>query len=127
MKKLRALMMNQTLGTPSDCWYDFYDDFPLIEASITSQYGIRLRKEYDDISWAEVKNLIRGLGAETPLGNIVSIRSETDKDILKKFTPAQHKIRNEWRQKVANKKLEDSSKLDKEMDFLYKSLEKMFS
>lgn len=120
-------MTNPTVGQPSDCWYDFYDDFPLIEASITAQYGIRLRKEYDDISWAEVKNLIQGLGPETPLGNIVAIRSEKDKNILKNFTPAQHKIRNDWKAKVANKKLDDTDKLDKEMDYLQKAIEKMFS
>ena len=124
--KSKALTTNR-LGTPTDCWYDFYDDFPLIEASIAAQYGIRIRKEYDTISWAEVKNLVRGLGSETPLGNIVAIRSETDKDILKKFTPSQHKIRNEWRQKVANKKLENTEKVEKEMDALQKAIEKMFS
>ena len=119
--------MNQILGQPSDCYYDFYDDFPLIEASITTQYGIRLRKEYNDISWAEVKNLIKGLGPETPLGNIVSIRAEKDKNILKNFTPEQHRIRNEWKKKVANKKLEDKESLDKSMDFLQNAIEKMFS
>lgn len=125
--KFRVLMMNQSLGTPSDCWYDFYDDFPLIEASITAQYGIRLRKEYDDITWGEVKNLIKGLGPETPLGNVISIRSENDKNILKKFTPSQHKIRNDWKKKVADKKLENTDNLDKEMDYLQKAIEKMFA
>ena len=119
--------MMRSLGQPADCWYDFYDDFPLIEASITSQYGIRLRKEFNDISWGEVKNLIRGLGSDTPLGNVISIRSETDKNILKKFTPAQHKIRNDWRRKVADKKLKDTEKLDADMDRLQKMFEKMFS
>lgn len=125
--KSRVVTTKRNLGTPDECWYDFYDDFPLIEASITAQYGIRLRKEYDDISWAEVRNLIRGLGAETPLGNIIAIRSETDKNTLKNFTPSQHKIRNEWKRKVANKKLEDTEKLDKSMDFLQNAIEKMFS
>ena len=119
--------MMRSLGQPADCWYDFYDDFPLIEASITSQYGIRLRKEYDDISWSEVKNLIRGLSSETPLGNVIAIRSENDKNILKKFTPAQHKIRNGWRRKVSDRKLADTEKLDADMDRLQKMFEKMFS
>ena len=125
--KSKVVTTQRSLGTPDECWYDFYDDFPLIEASITAQYGIRLRKEYDDISWAEVRNLIRGLGAETPLGNIIAIRSENDKDVLKKFTPSQHKIRNEWKRKVANKKLENTETLDKSMDFLQNAIEKMFS
>lgn len=37
---------------------------------------------------------------ETPLGQIVSIRSEEDKDMLKHFTKEQHKIRNDWRNRV---------------------------
>nr|DAY85575.1 MAG TPA: Guanine nucleotide exchange factor synembryn [Caudoviricetes sp.] len=37
---------------------------------------------------------------ETPLGQIVSIRSEEDKDMLKNFTKEQHKIRNDWRNRV---------------------------
>lgn len=119
--------MKAIVGCPSDCWYDFYEDFPLIEASITSQYGIRIRQEYDTISWAEVKNLIRGLGPKTPLGEIVAIRSENDKNALKNFTPEQHKIRNAWRNKVAANKLKDVEKLDKDMDFLQKAFEKMFS
>lgn len=34
---------------------------------------------------------------ETPLGQIISIRSEEDKDTLKNFTKEQHKVRNDWR------------------------------
>lgn len=119
--------MKRILGTPAECWYDFYEDFPLIEASITAQYGIRLRKEYNDISWAEVKNLIRGLSSDTPLGNIIAIRSENDKNTLKKFTPAQHKIRNDWRRKVADKKSANKEKLDADMMYLQNAIEKMFS
>ena len=71
--------------------------------------------------------MIRGLSSDTPLGNIVSIRSEKDKNILKKFTPAQHKIRSDWRRKVASKKLTDEKKLDADMDRLQAMFEKMFS
>lgn len=34
---------------------------------------------------------------KTPLGQVVQIRSEENKDTLKNFTPEQHRIRNEWR------------------------------
>jgi hypothetical protein len=73
-----------------------YEDWALIEASFTAQYGIRLRNE-PDMSWDEFCTLLSGLMPETPLGNIVSIRAEEDKNRLKSFTPEQHKIRDEWR------------------------------
>lgn len=62
------------------------------------QYGIRIRN--DDMSWNEFCTLLTGIMPETPLGQIVSIRSEENKDILKNFTKEQHKIRNEWRNRV---------------------------
>ena len=62
------------------------------------QYGIRLRN--DDMCWSEFCTLLIGIMPETPLGQIVSIRSEEDKDILKNFTKEQHKIRNDWRNRV---------------------------
>lgn len=73
-----------------------YEDWGLIEASFTSQYGIRLRNE-NEMSWAEFSTLLAGIMPETPLGQVVSIRSEDDKDMLKNFTKEQHKIRNDWR------------------------------
>ena len=74
------------------------EDFDLIEASFAMQYGIRIRN--DDMSWNEFCTLLTGIMPETPLGQIVSIRSEENKDILKNFTKEQHKIRNEWRNRV---------------------------
>ncbi len=73
-----------------------YEDWGLIEASFTAQYGIRLRNE-NDMSWSEFSTLLSGIMPETPLGKVVSIRSENDKDVLKNFTKEQHKLRNEWR------------------------------
>ena len=77
-------------------WYDLFEDWELIEASFLTQYGIRLRL-VDDMSWNEFCTLLSGIMTETPLGQIVSIRAEEDKDILNNFTEEQHKIRNEWR------------------------------
>lgn len=37
------------------------------------------------------------------MGRIVSIRSETDKNILKRFSKEQKRIRSEWMQKKAKK------------------------
>lgn len=79
-------------------WYDLYEDWDLIDASFTAQYGIRLRAE-TEMSWGEFCTLLSGIMPDTPLGQVVSIRSETDKDVLKHFTPDQRRIRNEWRRR----------------------------
>ena len=66
--------------------------------------------------------LVSGLLSDTPLGNIIQIRSENDKDALKNFTPEMHKIRNEWRNRQAQDKLKDEEALD----MTFKNMEKMF-
>lgn len=53
------------------------------------------------MSWDEFGVLLSGIMPETPLGQVVSIRSETDKDTLKHFTPEQHKMRNDWKNRQA--------------------------
>lgn len=55
------------------------------------------------MKWDEFRDLLVGIGPETPLGRIVAIRSEDDKEILKHFTKAQRQIRSEWRSKRAVK------------------------
>lgn len=51
------------------------------------------------LEWDEFLNLLGGLLPETPLGRVVAIRKENDPEVLKKFTPEQKKIRNEWLRK----------------------------
>lgn len=51
----------------TELWYDMEEDWPLIEASLAKQYGIRIRKEIDTMSYAELCNLISGLMSDTPL------------------------------------------------------------
>ena len=63
----------------------------MIEASFNKQYGIRLRNE-PDMSWDEFCTLLAGLMADTPLGQVVTIRSEDDKEVLKNFTKEQHEM-----------------------------------
>ncbi len=83
-------------GQGKEIWFDLFEDWGLIEASFATQYGIRLRNE-PDMSWGEFTTLLSGLNSKTPLGQIITIRSENDKEILKHYTPEQHRIRNEWR------------------------------
>lgn len=92
-------------------WYDLFEDFDLIESSFAMQYNIRLRNE-EDMTWNEFSTLLKGIMPETPLGQIVSIRSEEDGDMLKHFTPDQHRIRNEWR--ARSNPLNNMSESDKE-------------
>ena len=109
-----------------ESWYDFYDDWDLIESSIAQQYGIRLRNEINTISWSEVKMLISGLLSDTPLGRIISIRSENDKEQLKHFTPDMHKIRNDWRNRLAKDKLKDEDSLNRTFANMEKMIEVLF-
>ncbi len=51
--------------------------------------------------WSEFVSLLSGLGPNTSLARLVQIRIEDDKDILKNFTPSQHRIRNQWRSRKA--------------------------
>lgn len=84
----------------NNIYYDLYEDWDLIESSIAQQYGIRIRKEIQTMEWAELSSYISGLNAETPLGYVVSIRSENDREKIKRFTPEQLKIRSKWRRKI---------------------------
>lgn len=49
------------------------------------------------MTWGEFCTLLAGIMPETPLGQIVTIRSENDKERLKSFTPEQRRIRSAWR------------------------------
>ena len=74
----------------------------MIVASFLTQYGLRIRtKEFETVSWDEFKALLAGLAPETPLGRIVAIRSEDDKNVIKHFTKDQKRIRDEWRTEQA--------------------------
>lgn len=56
------------------------------------------------MKWHEFSALISGLNSNTPLGRVVCIRAEEDKDVLKTFTKEMRSIRNKWRTKQAKKK-----------------------
>ena len=67
----------------------------MIEQPIAKQYHI-LPSEQGDLSYSDWSKLVSGLMHDTPLGQVVTIRSEDDKDVLKKTTPEQRAIRSEW-------------------------------
>ena len=81
MKRWKPDFTNSTKQPQTNGWYDLREDWALIESSIASQYGIRLRQA-SDMPWSEFTNLVAGLLPETPLGAVVKIRSEDDPKIL---------------------------------------------
>lgn len=78
------------------------------------------------MSWDEFVTLLSGLNGDTPLGNIVSIRAENDKERLKSFTPEQRRIRNEWRNKNKTTKADGAAYNDAITGFaaMFKSMAK---
>ena len=65
--------------------------------------------------------MIAGLSPETALGRVVTIRSETDKDIIKHYTKDQRRIYDDWRKREVKEM--DEETFGKEMA----DLEKMFA
>lgn len=53
------------------------------------------------MKWTEFRAYITGLGSDSPLGKIISIRAEDDPMVLKKFNDSQKKIRSAWRSRKA--------------------------
>jgi len=106
-------------------WYDLAEDWELIESSLAKQYGIRIR-QHTDMSWKEFRTLISGLMSDTPLGNIISIRAETDPKVIRGFTHTQRKIHSDWKRFQAQERLSNPEQLDKDMKDLERAFERMF-
>ena len=93
------------------------DDYDLIEASFLSQYGIRLKTT--DLQFDEFLNLTSCLMPESPLGQIVAIRSETDVEVISNFNDSQKQIYNAWAKRDV---LKDEQKYRESMDKLFAML-----
>lgn len=100
------------------------DDWNLIEASFAKQYNIRLRHD-NDMPWSEFCSLLSGIMPDTPLGQIVSIRSEKDKKIIKNFNANQKRIYNEWQLKIAQNKVQ-SGTIQHDMKALEREIARAF-
>ena len=86
-------------------------------ASFQKEYGLRLSQELENMKWQEFSVYLNGLGPETPLGRIVAIRSEDDAERIKQMSPAEKKVRNEWRRRQAAKRT------PAELDAMYTELQ----
>lgn len=106
-------------------WFDMRGDWALIESSLAAQYGIRIRQA-TDMRWDEFCTLINGLMPETPLGRVVSIRSEQNNDTIRKFNSDQMRIYSDWKNRQARKQLQNPEVLEKSMDALNSMLKGMF-
>lgn len=108
-----------------ESFYDLIDDFDLIESSFAQQYGIRLRMEIDTMKWGEFSSLLSGLNGDTPLGNIVRIRSENDPKVIKNFTENEKRIRSKWLNKNAKEiSHEDYQQAMESIKNMFKSIAK---
>ena len=89
-------------GGSSDPYYDLFEDWDLIVSSFLTQYGLRIRtKQFESVTWDEFRSLLAGIAPETPLGRVVAIRAETDKNVIKNFTRDQKRIYDGWRNRKA--------------------------
>lgn len=85
-------------------WFDIVDDWDLIVVSLAQQYNVLIdemsEEEGNDIYIKTFLRLVSGLKPETSLGYIVSIRSEEDYKIRKKFTEDEKMIWLKWQKRV---------------------------
>jgi hypothetical protein len=77
-------------------------DRVLIEQSIAKQYGV-LPSKQGNLKYSDWAKMVSGLMDDTPLGRVVGVRSETDKDIIKNYTPEQRAVRDEWSRFLASR------------------------
>lgn len=122
---MKRLLTDFDSNPTGDNWYDLREDWPLIEASLAKQYGIRIRQQ-GDMPWSEFCTLVAGLMPDTPLGSIVAVRSEKDPKAIKNFNKDQRRIYNAWRSRQAEAKLQDPETLDKQMKALEVAMARMF-
>ena len=66
------------------------------------QYGLRIQSgEFAEMAWGEFADLLSGLNETTPLVRVAQIRTESDPERLKAFTPEQRAMRAEWQRRKA--------------------------
>lgn len=117
-------------NNPDEYIYDIIFDKELIEQSLAKQYHV-LPSEQGNLSYSDWAKLVSGLMDDTPLGRVVAIRTETNKDIIKGFNVAQNEIRRNWNKFKAKKKSRDvatksKENLKKQMDILEKMIANLF-
>lgn len=96
-------------------------------ASFAQQYGIRLHREYDEISAQEYYQLLTRLNGDTPLGNLIRIRSENDFKKIQEMSKEEKEIRNKWSVfKMSQKSRLSDSEKKKQTEYFYQIVKSMF-
>lgn len=82
-----------------------------------------LPAQQEELPYSDWIMLVSGIMEDTPLGQIVSIRKESDKDRIKHFTRYEHKIRNEWRSfRAGQKKKADTEKSIAALEDMFRNM-----
>ena len=92
---------------------------------MAKQYGL-LPSAQEELPYTEWLLLVSGLMEDTPLGQVVLIRKENNRERLKHFTQHEHHIRNEWRNFRAKQKLSSIQKPEEIAAHFEKMFAKMF-
>ena len=74
------------------------------------QYGIRLERE--DLPYSEYRRLLSGIMYNTPLGEVVRVRAETDMKTIREMTVHEKKIRSEWQRFKNTKRAGDTRRAE---------------
>lgn len=84
-------------------WYDIDEDWDLILISVAKKGVYVDEMSFEKENDMYIKTFLRivaGLEPETPLGYVVSIRSEEDPKIRKKFSDSEKRIWLEWQKRI---------------------------
>ena len=63
--------------------------------------------EFRAMPWGEFCDLMTGIGDDTPLGRVVRIRTETDREAIRNMTPGQRRMRADWQRQRAEARTKD--------------------
>lgn len=69
--------------------------------------------EQENLHYSDWISLVAGLMHDTPLGQVVRIRSEDNEDIISNFSPYENRLRSEWREFRSQKTVEIATEQDK--------------
>ena len=109
-----------------ETWYDLEFDRVLIEQSIAKQYGV-LPSEQGALKYSDWAKMVSGLMDDTPLGRVVAVRSEKDREMIRHMNKWQKQIRADWTAFRTSSRLQvDVTEAKKQMAALEKMLAGLF-
>lgn len=76
--------------------------------------------------WTEFCTLVGGLLPDTPLGQIVSIRAESDMETIRQFSSEQKRIYSSWKDRQLEKLIETPESIEEKQIALQNMIASMF-